>query len=607
MNIFFTVLAVLGGLSMYLYGAEVMSSGLKNASGSTLKKVLEKVTSNVVIGMIMGAIVTAVVQSSTATIVITVGLISAGVLNLKQAVSIVLGANIGTTITAQIIRLMDIDASQNFILNFFRPTTLAPLALFIGILFYMFLKIRNNKAVGEIFLGFGVLFSGILSMTAAVEPLANSPMFEEVIQKFADMPVIGILTGFVCTVIAQSSAAMVGMLQALSSTGVMTFSVIYPIIMGINIGTCVTTAIVCAIGSSKDAKRTGIAHIIFNVVGTIIFMIAMTILQKAGAFPGLWDKFVNSGDIANFQTLFNLITAVMLLPFTNLLVKTTYLIIKPDAEVEKTEEIEVKKLDEKLFGLPHMAIAEATSAIGVMGRLAHDNFDISISQLDGYDDDVTTAINSRELKLDSICDMVENYLVRLAQNTLTQDQNETINLLIQSSSDFERIGDYATNINEFAQKIAAEDIKFSQTASEELGWVFDAVNEIIDLTTDAFLNNNEKLAERVEPLEEVIDDMVEYLRDNHFERLKSGDCTVTAGIIFLETLTYLERASDQCSSIAVLLLARSNREIRQNHHEYIHKLHQEEEGPYAEDLKARREQYLEPLLAIKRNAQTARS
>ncbi len=603
MNIFFTVLAVIGGLSMYLYGAEVMSAGLKNASGSTLKKVLEKVTSNVVVGVLMGAIVTAVVQSSTATIVITVGLISAGVLNLKQAVSIVLGANIGTTITAQIIRLMDIDASGNFILNFFKPTTLAPLALFIGILFYMFLKVKNNKAVGEIFLGFGVLFSGIMSMTAAVEPLAESPMFEEIIRKFADMPVIGILTGFICTVIAQSSAAMVGMLQALSSTGVMTFSVVYPIIMGINIGTCVTTAIVCAIGSSKDAKRTGIAHIIFNVVGTIIFMIGMTLLEKFGAFPALWDKYVNSGDIANFQTLFNVITAVLLLPFTGLLVKTTYLLIKPDTKVEETNDIEIPTLDEKLFGLPQMAISEATSAIAVMGRLAHDNFDISVSQLENYSDDETTAINTRELKLDAICDTVENYLVRLSQNTLTEAQNETINLLIQTSSNFERIGDYATNINEFAQKIAEEDdISFSQSAAEELGCVFDAVNEIIDLTVDAFVNGNDKLATRVEPLEEVIDDMVQYLRDNHFNRLKSGDCTVTAGIIFLETLTYLEGASDQCSSIAVLQLARNNPQIRRNHHEYIQALHQEKEGAYAADLKARRDQYLEPLYAIKRNA-----
>lgn len=599
MNIALTVIAVLGGLSMYLYGMDVMSSGLKNASGTTLKKVLEKVTSNVLMGVLMGAIVTAVIQSSTATVVITVGLIAAGILNLKQAVSIVLGANIGTTVTAQIIRLMDIDSKGSWVLEFFKPSTLAPLALFVGVIFVMFVKTKNNKAVGEIFCGFGILFTGIMSMSAAVEPLASSPVFEEIVKNFADMPLVGILVGFVSTVIAQSSAAMVGMLQALSSTGVLTFDVIYPIIMGINLGTCVTTAIVCAIGSSKDAKRTGIAHILFNVIGTVLFMIGTTILKNAGAFRTLWTSSVNSGGIANFQTIFNLVTAVVLLPFTGLLVKITLLIIKPDPETSTDADYAaLHTLDTKLYGIPQMAIAEATTAIGAMGRLAHMNFTNSIAQLEKYSNQTAEEINAREKKLDEFTDTAENYLVGLSQNILSEEQNEVVNLLVQTTTNFERIGDYATNINEFAEKIESEGIGFSAVASAELNILLSAVDEIIDLTVQAFVNQDDALAKRVEPLEEVIDDMVQYLSDNHINRLKSGDCKITAGIYFIETLTYLERASDQCSSIAMLLLSMRDPEIRRNHHEYIHNLHKEQDGPYVKELYSRRSQFYDPLVKV---------
>ncbi len=603
MTFFLSAVSLLGGLAMFLYGMEVMSDGLKNASGATLKKVLEKVTSNVLMGVLMGTLVTAIIQSSTATIVITVGLITAGILNLKQAISIVLGANIGTTVTAQIIRLMDIDSSGNAILNLFKPSTLAPVALIVGILFIMFIKTPNSKALGEIFAGFGVLFFGIMNMTEAVSPLTESALFADIIAKFADMPVLGILTGFVCTVIAQSSSAMVGVLQALSQTGVMTFEVIYPIIMGINIGTCVTTAIICSIGSSKDAKRTGAAHIIFNLAGTVLFMIGMTVIRSAGGFADMWEMVVNSGNIADFQTVFNLVTAVVLLPFTGLLMKATYVIVKPDKEKkDKDDYAALHTLSEKLYGIPQMAIAEATTAIGVMGRLAHDNFKLSIEQLKNYSEETSVGITTREERIDEFTDTAENFLVSLSRNTLSEEQSEEINTLIQSTADFERIGDYATNIDEFAARIRKEQITFSKTATAELNLIFDAVSEIIDMSVTAFAENDAQLASRVEPLEEVIDDMVQYLRDNHINRLKSGDCTISAGLIFLETLTYLERASDQCSSIAMLLLSRKNPEIRRNHHEYIRHLHEGTEVSYASELKERQDQYLDKLYAIKANA-----
>ncbi len=600
----FSLITLLGGLAMFLYGMEIMGEGLKNASGSTLKRVLEKVTSNAFMGVLTGTLVTAVIQSSTATIVITVGLITAGVLNLRQAICIVLGANIGTTVTAQIIRLMDIDSSGNAVLEFFKPSTLAPIALIVGIILIMFVKKKNSKPVGEIFMGFGVLFSGLMSMTSSVEPLSESELFLNILRGVTDMPIVGIVTGLVLTMIVQSSSAMVGMLQALSVTGAMTMNLVYPLIMGVNLGTCVTTAMVCSIGSSKDAKRTGVAHIVFNVIGTILFMIAMTILKACGAFPDMWDKVATSGDIANFQTVFNLITAVVLLPFTNLLVKITYLIVKKDKKEERQSGDDYAKaldaLDEKLYGVPQIAMAEAKNLIGVMGNIARQNFGDSISQLKKFSEETSVGINTREEKLDSFTDAVENYLVSLSKASLTEEQNEIINIMIQTATDFERIGDYATNINEFAEKIRDEEIVFSSVAVDELSAILNAVDDIIDMAVKAFNDDDIELAKRVEPLEEVIDDMVQYLRDSHINRLKSGECKVTAGIIFIETLTYLERASDQCSSIAMLIISQVDVRIRKNHHEYIQELHKETDSAYVEEIKRRREQYLIPLYNMKK-------
>lgn len=599
----FTIFTLLGGLAMFLYGMEIMSEGLKSASGETLKRVLEKVTGNVVMGVVTGAVLTAIIQSSTATIVITVGLITAGVLNLKQAICIVLGANIGTTVTAQIIRLMDIDSSGNMLLQIFKPETLAPIALFIGIILIMFIKKKNSKPVGEIFVGFGILFTGLLSMIDSVEPLAESEVFMNILANFTNKPLLGIAVGLVITMLVQSSAAVVGMLQALSVTGAMTMNIVYPIIMGINIGTCVTTAMVCSIGSSKDAKRTGVAHIVFNVIGTILFMIGMSVLKAFGALPGYWDGPATSGDIANFQTIFNLITAIVLIPFTNLLVKLTYLVVKPDEKEAKQTGDEYNKileaLDEKLYVVPQIAMSEAKNAIGTMGTIARQNFSDSILQLKNYSEETSVGIDTREEKLDNFTDTVENFLVTLSKTALTDEQNEVTNIMIQASTDFERIGDYATNINEFAQKIKNENLSFSPVAVKELSAILEAVDDIIDMTVKAFNEDDIELAKRVEPLEEVIDDMVQYLRDSHINRLKSGECKVTAGIIFLETLTYLERASDQCSSIAMLIISRVDVRIRKNHHEYIEALHKETDSAYVEEIKRRREQYLKPLYAIK--------
>ncbi len=597
MNTIVMIVSLLGGLAMFLYGMEIMGDGLKQGSGETLKKFLGKLTQNVVLGVITGALVTAIIQSSTATIVLTVGLIGAGILDLKQAVSIVMGANIGTTVTAQIIRLMDVDSSGGSILMFFKPDFLAPVALIAGIILIMFVKKESTKSLGMICLGFGILFMGLLGMTDAVEPLSESQAFADVISRFSDMPVLGILVGLVLTVIVQSSSAMVGILQALSSTGVMTFELVYPIIMGINLGTCVTTAMVCSIGSSKDAKRTGVVHIVFNTIGTILFMIVMTIIRSAGGFPDLWESVVNSGGIANFQTIFNLITAVVLLPFTGSLVWIACKIVKEEPEKEDKYP-ELRALDPKLMISPTVALAEVGKTIAIMARAAKDNVALGLEQFKGYDPERTETINFYEERLDSFTDHVDTYLIELSRNIETERDNRERNLLMQCAPNVERIGDYATNFDEQAKKLHDEGIEFSDGAKKEMDLIGGAVLEILRLTVEALETGSESVTRRIEPLEEVIDDMVLLLKDRHTARLCQGVCSVNAGLVFMDALTHLERAADQCSSIAMLLLAKKNDAIMKNHHQYLQELHSSTDQSYLAEQANRRAQYLVPLEQI---------
>lgn len=593
------IIKLLGGLAMFLYGMEVMGDGLKQGSGNALKKVLGKLTHNAFLGVLTGALVTAVIQSSTATIVLTVGLIGAGILNLKQAVSIVLGANIGTTVTAQIVRLMDLESASGSVLAFFKPDTLAPIALIIGIICIMFIKKEKAKTAGMIALGFGVLFMGLLSMTGAVEPLSESQAFADVLSRFSDMPVLGILAGLVLTVVVQSSSAMVSILQALSSTGALTFDLVYPIIMGINLGTCVTTALVCSIGSSKDAQRTGVVHIVFNVIGTVLFMIVMTILRSAGFMPNLWGGAVDSGIIANFQTIFNLATAIVLLPFTGVLVNISCKIIKDgnDKEVKKFPELAM--LDNKLMITPPLALEEVTKLAINMANTAQENISLSLKQFTEYSSEVTDIINANEEKLDCFTDRADNYLIELSSNIKNAADKRHHSMLMQCISDIERIGDYATNFDEIAKKKFDSDITFSESAVIEFDTIKDAITEILRLTIEAMTDENDYVAKRIEPLEEVIDDMVLLLQNRHRDRLCKGICSINGGLLFLEALTYLERTADQCSSIAMLLLGRNNDEISQNHHLYMQVLHSSTDQSYLAEQENRRAQYFTPLKNLK--------
>ena len=596
MEILSAIVQLLGGLALFLYGIELMGDGLKNSSGAALKRVLEKVTGNVVMGVFTGALVTAVIQSSTATIVLTVALIGAGVLNLRQAVSIVMGANIGTTVTAQIIRLGSIQSDGSWLLWLFDTDTLAPIALIIGIVLLMFIKSKRSNTIGDICIGFGILFVGLNLMTSGVEPLVGTDAFIAFV-RFLNNPLFGILFGLVLTVIVQSSSATVGMLQTVASVpgAGITFAMAYPVIMGINLGTCVTTAMVCSIGSSKDAKRTGVVHIAFNTIGTILFLLLMTVLRKLSVFSSeFWVRSVDSGNIANFQTVFNLVTAIVLVPFADQLVKLSMIIVKDDKQ-KQLRHPELHTLDEKLYNSPALAVSVAIKAVSDVGTLAKENFEKGCRMLEKYDPAVAGEIDVDEDCIDEFTDRADRFFIGLSKAVETEWDDRQLDMLMQTVPNFERIGDYATNLVELAQRLVADNAAFSDMAQRELKLIFDAVNEILTITVDAFAKGDNEAAKRIEPLEETIDDMVMILRDRHTKRLKSGACSVGSGLVFMETLTYLERASDQCSSIAVMMLARNNENILQNHYDYLREIHAGNDAAYSAEKERRREQYIKPL------------
>ena len=599
MEILSAIIQLLGGLAMFLYGIELMGDGLKNSSGDALKRVLEKVTGSVVAGVLTGALVTAVIQSSTATIVLTVALIGAGVLNLKQAVSIVMGANIGTTVTAQIIRLGSIESDGSFLLWLFDTDTLAPIALVIGIVLLMFIKKKSAKPIGDICIGFGVLFVGLNLMTDGVKPLIGTDAFTAFVG-FLGNPMFGIIFGLVLTVIVQSSSATVGMLQTVASvpgSGI-TFAMAYPVIMGINLGTCVTTAMVCSIGTGKDAKRTGVVHIAFNTIGTVLFLAVMLVMQKLQVFgEAFWIANVDSGGIANFQTIFNLLTAVVLIPFADYLVKLSMMIVKEE-KPQEDKHPELHTLDEKLYISPAVALAEAVKAVAAVGALAKANLKKGCKIMQKYDPVLVAQVYEDEEYIDQFTDHADRFLIGLSKAVETEADDRELDMLMQTVPSFERIGDYATNLVELAERLQSESTAFSDMAKRELGIICDAVNEIVAITVDAFGSGDNEAAKKIEPLEETIDDMVMILKDRHTKRLKNGLCSISSGLVFMETLTHLERVSDHCSSIAVMMLARNNEAILQNHYDYLREIHAGNDVAYMSERERRREQYIKPLKEV---------
>ena len=596
----FNIITLFGGLALFLYGMRLMGDGLKRGSSDAFKSAMEKVTNNPLVGFLLGLGVTAVIQSSTATIVLTSGLVGAGILSLHQSIGVILGANVGTTVTGQIIRLLDVNASDTSLLNFFKPSTLAPLASIIGILFIMAVKGRKSETVGSITMGFGILFTGLLSMTAAVSPLSESETFANMFFQLSDKPVLGFLLGAGVAFLLQSSSATIGILQAISTTGALTFSSVYAIIIGVNIGDCVTTAIVCSIGSEADAKRTGVIHILFNIAGSVLVVLGLMALRGFGVLDPLWDKAFTSGGIANVHTVFRLVSAIVLLPVCSRFEKLSRKLVKDDVQIGENVDHELSLLDEKFFTSPAIALSGAGEAITTMARLARSGVMNAMNVLEKFDRHTVDIICENEDHIDKLADHVDNYLIRLSPYVPTGHQNDLLNYYIQCFGEFERIGDHAVNLTENAQEFIERNASLSPVARQELAVLTEALGEILDYTYSAFGATDYDAARKIEPVEEVVDDLVATLRSNHIHRVRDGQCTVYAGLTFLDILVNVERIADQCSNVGVFTLSMSDKHIMNNHHDYIHELHQGKDPVFNRAYQETHDKYFGELKRIKR-------
>ncbi|MBQ1892383.1 MAG: Na/Pi cotransporter family protein [Firmicutes bacterium] len=587
----FNAISLLGGLALFLYGMRIMGDGLSQSSSAAFRNALKKVTNNPVAGFLVGVIVTAVIQSSTATIVITSGLVGAGLMTFKQSIGIMLGANVGTTVTAQIIRLLDINADSGSVLNFFKPSTLAPIAAIIGIVCIMFIKKQSSGTVGQIAMGFGILFTGLLNMTAAVSPLSEEPWFANMFMSVSERPLLGFIAGAAAAFLIQSSSATIGILQALATTGVLTFSSVYSIIIGIYIGDCVTTAIVCSIGAKADAKRTGIAHILFNLCVVVLVSAGVAILHSTGVLSDIWSRSITSGGIANTHTIFRLACAVILLPFTRVLETVTKKIVK-DAPVsaapEKFKDVEL--LDKALYRSPAIALSSVRQAMIRIATAAEANYHMAHSLIHSYSEETAKKIEEQENFIDFMTDHVSAYLVGLSTHVSGRD-SDIVNFNIKCVLEYERIGDLALNLSQNALELKQKNMQFSEVAKLEMDVLHNALSEVLDSAVSAYRNRSIDSARHIEPVEEVVDELVESLRARHVNRLQTGECNVVVGSTFLDMLVNIERISDQCSNIGVYTVALFEPDAFVDQHTYLSALHRGENEGFNADYKAAREKY----------------
>ncbi len=594
----FSIISLLGGLALFLYGMQVMGDELKKNSSGMLKNALNKVTNNLFSCFLFGLAVTAVVQSSTATIVLVAGLVGAGVLSLKQAGGFILGANVGTTATGQIIRLLDIDGSGSMLLALFRPSTLAPLATVIGIICIMFVNRSKAKSVGQITMGFGILFTGLMSMTAAFAPLSESPEFLRMLAAFSDVPILGFLLGGLLSLVIHSSAA-VGVVQTLSVTGGLTFSSVYPIIIGINIGDCLAIGLLCFLMANADSKRVGAVYIIFNICSALVVLIGVNAAHHFGWLNGLWNMTMTSGTIANVHSLFRLTCALLFLPLIYQLIRLSYHIIHEKVKSLGIADKFVPMLSEKVFKFPAIALATANESLVAMSEMAKSNVNTVFAQYFEYNEKELEEMNMLEDDIDRITDAAENYLVELSAKINLPGDSDMLNLYLQCLTEYERIGDYAINLAENVTELRDKGITFSLSAQDDLHIIFSAIREIVDLTNDAFAKTDYVLAQKVEPLEEVVDELVAELKNRHIERLRIGKCNVYSGLSFLNVLTYVERIADHCSNIALYVMALEDKKLLQKQHDYIRDLHKGDDPGYIHEYHEQREKYLDHLSKIK--------
>ena len=568
MNIF-SVFTLFGGLAFFLYGMNIMSSGLEKMTGGKLERTLKRMTKSPIRSLLLGAGITIAIQSSSAMTVMLVGFVNSGIMELGQTVGIIMGSNIGTTLTAWVLSLAGVK-SDNFIIQLLNPEAFSPIVALIGIILIMTAKSTKKKDIGNIMLGFSILMFGMNLMSDAVSPLADMPEFSKILVAFTN-PLLGVAAGAIFTGIIQSSAASVGILQALSLTGSITYGMAMPIIMGQNIGTCVT-AILSSIGVNKNAKRVAGVHIYFNIIGTIVFLSVFYLVNSFVQFKFVSEAISPIG-IAAVHSIFNIVTTIILLPFSKQLENLAKLTIK-----DKNNNDEYTFLDERLLATPSVAIAECRESTIKMALLVQDTLNKSINVLTNYDYKVTEEIREQEQMIDSYEDHLGTYLVKLSSRELSDEDSKEVSKILHMIGDFERIGDHALNLSRVATELHEKEIIFSNGAKKETEAITAALKDIMELTVKVVKYNDVELAKKIEPLEQVIDYLKAESKRKHIRRLKEGQCTIEQGFIFSDLLTNYERISDHCSNIGVCVIQVSEASFET--HEYLQSIRAEAYGAF---------------------------
>ena len=569
----FSVISLMGGLAMFLYGMRLMGDSLKENSSGTLKRVMGKVTDNAFKAFLLGVAVTALIQSSTATIVITAGLVSAGILTLRQSLGILVGANLGTTVTGQIIRLMDIDASGTSFLRFLKPDTLAPIALIIGIILIMGSFFKNSRSVGNIAIGFGILFSGLLNMTGAVNSLTESGVFERLFASLGDNPFLGYMTGAGVAFVLQSSSAAVGILQTFSDSGMLAFKSIYAVIVGIYLGDCVTTAIVCWIGTKAEARRVGIVNILYNLGKSALVLVAVTIAHQLGLLDSLWDKTANMGMIADTNSIFNLCCALALLPMMRAFEKLSIRIVRDKPTPESKFKSVTDALNPVFYDTPALGFQSCYNLLLGIFAASRSNIERSFRLLKQYDAKVHEELLADEDEIDRMTDSLNKYLVGFLSHLQNQDHVAIMDQYYKVSSEFERLGDHGVNIADHAATLHRNKTALSAAALSELAVLESAIGSILDESEQAFRKRDEDAARRIEPLVQVIKELIAVLKRNHLKRMGTGECNVLSDSTYTDLLIEFRRIADVCSNVGIATIVRIHPELADHEHVYFDRLH----------------------------------
>ena len=598
MNYVISIIALLGGLAMFLYGMRLMGNNLKESSSGTLKIVIGKVTDNAVKAFFLGVIITAIIQSSTATIVITSGLVAAGVISLDQSLGIVIGANVGTTVTGQIIRLLDLDAKSGSILQFFQPSTLAPLALIIGIVLIMGFNFKRSDNIGNIAIGFGILFTGLLNMTAAVSVFSESGLIDLLFERMGSNPILGYLTGAGIAFILQSSSATIGMLQAFSQAGTIPFNVVYVVLVGIYLGDCVTTGIVCSIGAKAESKRVGVVNILFNLSETVLVLVVVTILHGIGVLDKLWDMGMRSGDIANTNTIFNLGCAILLLPMVKVYKKLAHKIVKDDAVAVGKYADKVTALNPVFFRTPAIAFGGCYDVLNTMFTAARENIERAYQVVFEYDEETVKIISEEENNIDYLTDCLDKYLIQLSPYVSEDLHVRILKQYHRLVSEFEHLGDFADKIAQTAVQMHEESISFTYSARNELALTKELVDEILNYTEKSFVKRDVSSAYKIEPLSDTLYDLAVSMQDNHLVRLRANKCTVRGGVLFTQILSNIQRIAKTCSNVGVATIVRASKESDDTTHKYTHIIHEGKDERYNKEYKELSEKYAEKLAQI---------